>query len=238
MTREIESGICQMLSNMNNLTTLNLSCVCQPDDLPLAFFKSLGSSCPQLTHLELEHFPFGIRQLFALMFGSKDALIPQFFKTQPRGSAGQIHRFQFTPESLTPICSSLKTFKNKRPLVIDDDEEEEEEEEGLCILGNTSTLAFILRHFLKLVKFEQTCEHRSGYGDYRDHAACRDDFCYQDHIKFIEHPNGINLVKVTAMLYESSCLFVSSDKIVSNVCSSAFHGRIEWSTNSPFSGVY
>ena len=232
MTREIESGICQMLSNLKNLTTINLSCVCQPNTLCLAFFNSLGSSCPQLTHLELEHFPFGTRQLFALMFGMKEGLVPHFFKSQPRGTVNQLHSLQFSSESLTSICSSLKTIKSERPSYteVEDYYYYRPEEEGLCILGDSSTLAFMLRHFPKLVEFNQTCHHRSRYDDdNEDHSCCGSD-CGHGGMKYIEH-SAAELTKATELLYISQDL--QADETVTNVSSSVSLGRIEWSTNSP-----
>jgi len=234
MTREIEDGICQMMKNLNNMTFLNLSCSCPPTALCMAFFNSLGSSCPQLTHLELKHFPFGTVQLFALMFGSKEELVPNFFRTQARGTVNQLHSLQFNLKSLTPICSSLMTLRNHRPLVGDQkDNYSDEETEGLCILGDSSTFAFILRHFPKLVEFKQTCQHRSPHDDDtmggRDCCGSSDDGCHAK--KYIQH-SPVDPIKATELLYVSQNS--QTGVTVTNVSSSVMLGRIEWTTNSPF----
>jgi len=54
--------------------------------------------------------------------------------------------------------------------------------------------------------------------------------------KYIHHFNFFDLVYVTRLLYDCSEPLVAADKIVTNVCSSASLGRIEWSTFSPFIG--
>ncbi len=137
-----------------------------------------------------------------------------------------MHSIQFTRESLTPICRSLKNIKNNRPLLRDDDDDYEEKEEA-CILGDSSTLAFILRHSPKLVEFDQTCEHRvDSSGSYS--RCCRD-----DNRKYIYH-SAANSIKATELLYLSQTLN-QEDVIVTNLNSStASLAQIKWSTNSPF----
>ena len=90
------------LGKLVNLTILSLSL--KTTDSCIDLFISLGQSLSQLATLHLAQLPFGTDQLLALILGSKHALLPPNFSTQ----AAKLLDLQFTPESTSPICSSLK----------------------------------------------------------------------------------------------------------------------------------
>ena len=89
------------LCKLVHLTSLNLSL---KTDSCIDLFISLGQSLSQLATLHLAQLPFGADQLLALILGSKHALLPPNFSTQE----ALFLDLQFTPESISPICSSLK----------------------------------------------------------------------------------------------------------------------------------
>ena len=135
----------QMLAAFKNLTSLSLDWK-TTDRSCLLFFEALGDSCPNLITLELlGHLPFGIQQIIALMLGKKRELLPQHFMEEI-GGEDALAELQFTPESVTPICNSLKHLKH-----INSDG---------CLnrvfCSSASTVAFILRHFRQLEKWEDS----------------------------------------------------------------------------------
>lgn len=126
-----DSTFGRMFSKLEHLTSLTLSWEAAGDDC-VSFFEALGESCPKLTHLQLECvFSFGIHQLLALMLGRKRLLLPQELIDQ-LSSGSVVTNLQFSPQSLTPICSSLQRFKScSRPV-------------------SFLSLAFLYRHFSQL----------------------------------------------------------------------------------------
>ena len=129
----------QMLAVFKNLTSLSLDWK-TTDRSCLLFFEALGDSCPKLITLKLlGHLPFGIQQVLALMLGKKRELLPRDF-LEEIGGEEELAEVQFTRESVTPICNSLKHFKHSNS----DD----------CLnpvfCSSAASLAFILRHFPQL----------------------------------------------------------------------------------------
>ena len=101
----------QMLAVFKNLTHLSLDWK-TTDRSCLLFFAALGDSCPKLITLELlGDLPFGIQQVLALVLGKKLQMLPLHFLEEV-GGEDVLAELQFTPESLTPICNSLKTIKH------------------------------------------------------------------------------------------------------------------------------
>ena len=135
----------QMLAAFKNLTSLSLDWK-TTDRSCLLFYEALGDSCPNLITLQLlGHLPFGIQQVLALMLGKKQELLPQHF-LEEIGDEDALAELQFTPESLTPICNSLKTMKHINS--------------AGCLnpvyCSTVASVAFILRHFRQLEKWEDS----------------------------------------------------------------------------------
>jgi len=129
----------QMLATFKNLTNLSLDWK-TTDRSCLLFFEALGDSCPNLNTLKLlGHLPFGIQQVLALMLGKKRELLPRDFLDEI-GGEDALAEVQFAPESLTPICHSLKNIKHIFS--------------GGCLnpvfCSSAASLAFILRHIPQL----------------------------------------------------------------------------------------
>ena len=66
----------------------------------------MGHSPPQLTTLCLQKIPFGADQSLALVFGNKTTLLPPKFLKDFDG----LMDIQFSPESVSPIFSSLRVL--------------------------------------------------------------------------------------------------------------------------------
>ena len=135
----------QMLAVFKNLTHLSLDWK-TTDRSCLLFFAALGDSCPKLITLELlGDLPFGIQQVLALVLGKKLQMLPLHFLEEV-GGEDVLAELQFTPESLTPICNSLKTIKHNisngcfNPI--------------FC--SSVASMAFILRHFGQLEIWEDS----------------------------------------------------------------------------------
>ena len=136
----IDKSFGQSLGNLKHLTSLTLSFGTINTCLDL--FVTLGKSFNQLTVLRLGKMPFEIDQVVALMLGDKRALLPSQF---PKDFEKLID-VQFTPESLSPICFSLKELHYTCDAT-----------RNVC---QFQPVAFILRHFRKLEKFgSRNCEH-------------------------------------------------------------------------------
>jgi len=137
--------LCTSLKTYNFLTSLTLSSPWATriaiDYLPL--FISLGQSCPNLICL---HFAgnfamfLNLQHLLALVLGKKIELLPQQLVLQLNSNNSSVAHMQFTPQSVTPICSSLQQL-------------------GVYCLGKEEA-AFALRHFPKLKK----CQAKSIEG--------------------------------------------------------------------------
>ena len=131
----LNTNFCQTLSKLEHLTSLTLSWNARGDDC-YPFHEALGESCPKLKNLQLcgNLFPFGTNQLLALILGKKRSLLPrELFNIIAIDPA--VAHFQFSRESLTPICSSLERFKTGF---------------GRGIFSAADTVAFIFRHFSQL----------------------------------------------------------------------------------------
>jgi hypothetical protein len=133
-TAPLGASFCKQLGKLTHLTSLTLSF--KTSDQCLDLFSSLSQSCSRLATLSLGKIPFDSNQVLALMLGSKRALLPRTF---PKESAKLIS-IQFTAESVSPICSSLKCLHYDCDEAADD-----------C---NSPPLAFILRHFKNLEKLD------------------------------------------------------------------------------------
>ena len=147
----------QMLASFKNLNSLSLSLNWKTTDRScLLFFEALGDSCPNLITLELfGHLPFGIQQVLALMLGKKRELLPQHF-LEDIGGEEALAELQFTPESLTPICNSLKNIRHMNP-------------DGclnrvFCSSAATAAPSFILRHFPQLKTWDNSREDFANIG--------------------------------------------------------------------------
>ena len=135
----------QMLAAFKNLTSLSLDWK-TTDRSCLLFFTALGDSCPKLITLKLlGDLPFGIQQVLALMLGKKRELLPQDF-LEEIGGEESLAEVQFAPESLTPICHSLKSIEHINS--------------GDCLntafCSIAASVAFILRHFRQLQTWEDS----------------------------------------------------------------------------------
>ena len=138
---EFDSGFVVLLSSLKSLLSFTLHWKphnWMTDFAPL--FISMGNM--RLTCLELGgKIPLTGRLLMFLMLGNRRELLPENLKHQieldPHFHTH--HRLQFTQESLTPICSSLRRLKHN---VKDVNSLE------------TKSLALLLRHFVQLQKFE------------------------------------------------------------------------------------
>ena len=131
----------QLLGKLTHLTCLTLSF--QSTSLCLDFFSSLGESCPQLSSLRLGKIPFGTDQVLALVLGGKQVLLPPEFPTQTAILAD----VQFSPESVSPICNSLKKLCYGC------------EEDKPCPV---SPVIFLLRHIKNLQMWKNCCGKRRG----------------------------------------------------------------------------
>ena len=89
------------LGKLVHLTILSLSL--KTTDSCIDLFISLGQSLSHLASLHLAQLPFNTDQLLALILGTKHPLLPPNFSTQEANFLD----LQFTPESTSPICSSL-----------------------------------------------------------------------------------------------------------------------------------
>jgi len=158
----------------------------------------------------VEGLPFGIGHLFALMFGKKKGLLSNslFTVIQQKSTESEgdlLHRVQFYQESLSPICRSLQKFTSVTV---------SNREESKCFMGESSTLAFIYRHFPNLVEFDQCCSH---YGDSSG----------------LGHPR-VKSLKALNKLYRSAFLQDNAGEILTQMSSSVSFGFIGWHLNSPF----
>ena len=133
----------QMFQCFHCLTSLTLSLNIS-DNNCLSFFTSLGYSCPNLTSLQLDNFRFGSHQLLALILGPRRELLPQNLLDEMHRMLAQL---EFPPESLTPICSSLKQLKHSHDSKFD---------ERKCHIWDFSTV-FALRHLRNLEVLEHSC---------------------------------------------------------------------------------
>ena len=127
-----------LLGILANLTSLTLSF--GTNYKCLDFFSSLGQSCPQLTNLTLGEVPFGTDQILALMLVPKRALLPPDFPKH----AEKLMDLQFTSESISPICNTLKELHIS------------------CYKNPVLPVAFILRHFRQLERFKCSFTHLCG----------------------------------------------------------------------------
>jgi hypothetical protein len=129
--------LCAYFKTFKCLLRLNLTCHRSSIDF-LSFFTSLGESCPKLIRLDLSgDSSFSLKHLSALILGKKHGLLPQQLVDQFDASDSLVAHLQFTPQSVTPICSSLQQLNVN------------------CKGGlfRKHEVAFILRHFPKLQTF-------------------------------------------------------------------------------------
>ena len=131
------------LGKLVNLTSLCLSL--KTTDSCIDLFISLGQSLSQLASLHLAQLPFGTDQLLALILGSKHSLLPLNFSTQ----AAKLLDLQFTPESTSPICSSLKQ------LILECDQST-----GYFCQYKLPLIALVYRHFTQMENYGlKNCKH-------------------------------------------------------------------------------
>ena len=142
----------QLLGCFTQLTKLKLSWndVTFPDST--LFLSTLGESCPNLKQLNIKSLPVGIPQLLALMFGPRLDLIRQSWRVENEEIRSELHKYQFSKESLTPVCSSLQQLKVNWVDWEDD-----------CLWDNSSTVAFVLRHFPQLRKLSKCCHQHANF---------------------------------------------------------------------------
>ena len=131
----------QLLGKLTHLTSLTLSF--ESTSLCLDFFSSLGECCPQLSSLHLGKIPFGTDQVLALVLGGKQVLLPPEFPKQTEILAD----VQFSPESVSPICNSLKKICYGY------------EEDKPCPVP---PVIFLLRHIKHLQMWKNGCGKRCG----------------------------------------------------------------------------
>ena len=142
----------QLLGCFTHLTKLKLSWddVTFPDST--LFLSTLGESCPNLKKLNIKSLPVGIPQLFALMFGPRLDFIRQSWRVENEQVRSELHKYQFTKESLTPVCSSLQKLKVNWVDWEDD-----------CMWDNSSTVAFVLRHFPQMRNLSECCHQHVNF---------------------------------------------------------------------------
>lgn len=140
-------SFCLRLEKFTNLAKLTLSF--EPvNDQCLDLFSSLGHTCPLLIALHLGKVPFETAQVLALVLGGKQAILPEDFSID----AQQLTDIQFSPESITPICYSLKYFRYDCDV-----------EKSVC---QYPPVALFLRHFRNLLRFDRpVCKHRNPAED-------------------------------------------------------------------------
>ena len=136
---EFDSSFVVLLSSLKSLLSFTLHW--KPQDWMTDFgplFISLGNM--RLTCLELGgKIPLTGRWLMFLMLGNRSEFLPENLRPHQIELDTQIPLLQFTQESLTPICSSLRRLKHN----------------GLDVISlETKCLALLLRHFVQLQKFE------------------------------------------------------------------------------------
>ena len=131
------------LNTFKMMTSLSLSCDWDaPIEIDfLSFFKWLGESCPKLICFKLSDrvvVRFKLECMLSLVLGKKRDLLPQQLvdKLKDYHSTGATH-LQFTPESVTPICSTLQQLK-------------------LGMMLSPESTAFVFRHFSNLQKFSSS----------------------------------------------------------------------------------
>jgi len=138
----------KLLKELKRLTRLSLHWIHQNDKknnfkVFEYFFSRLGSDLPNLTSLEIGGtIPFRTQELFQLMFGLKENLIPMKVKRPmwDRKNYGLSH-ISFSPECLTPLCHSLTA------LTVFFTHCKQQRHETL--------LAFVMRNFPNLKNFPQ-----------------------------------------------------------------------------------
>ena len=141
----------QLLDSFEHLTKLKINWKGVTFSDCTRFLTSLGESCPNLKDLNIRTLPVGIPQLFAFMFGPKLELIRQSWRVEADEIRNQLHTYQYTQDSLTPVCSSLQKFKANW---IDWEED--------CMWQNQSAVAFIFRHFPQLKQLSECCHQHAN----------------------------------------------------------------------------
>lgn len=145
----------QTLFSLNRLTVLKLSCISGTNCL--GFFTALGNSCPKLTVLKLHNFSWGTLEFLALFLGPQLNLVPQSLQeavTLYASSDEDLAYLEFSPDSLTPICNSLKELSHvHRDYRI-----------GTCVLCD-STSIFVLRHLRQLENIDHQCNNHDSVVD-------------------------------------------------------------------------
>ena len=140
----VDSKFGLMLGMFKNLTHLTISWETLNDCLD--FFSSLGQCCC-LASLDLAKIPFSVDQVLAMILGKKQKLLTPHFSLQ---SHSQLRNLQFSPESLSPICKSLRYLFYSCI-------------ESTATCYQSLPIGLPLRHFRKLYKWENNkkkCRHR------------------------------------------------------------------------------
>jgi hypothetical protein len=101
--------------NLKNLTSLNISGWGSTGDLS-PFFTHLGCSCSNLASLQLGEEPnnylsFSFQDLLALVLGEEADIVPHSIRQQLLKAMPTLYVIQFSKDSVTPICQSLKVLK-------------------------------------------------------------------------------------------------------------------------------
>lgn len=193
----------QLLGSLQNLTSLTLSCTSW---LSIDFYSNLGHYCPQLAALQLARVNLSIEKLLALMLGDKQALLPPDFHKDYKTKFINV---QFTPESLHPICSSLKELRL-----------EEIAYYHYYDQGSDSFIppaSFILRHFRQLEKLNGSADY--GHGPTNLDCTVK---------TAVLHLHKQQLARRSSR----------QQQINTNRRSSKELGVIEWTVKSPFIGIY
>ena len=136
-------SLCTSLKTFKLLTSLSLACASKPEIDYLPFFTALGESCPKLIKLHIDTLDqVRFHHLIALVLGKRQELLPQQFIDQLlNADPSSLAHLQFTPQSVTPICSTLQQLNL-----------------GSCLGYQEIPVDFILRHFPIL----QQCLDTSG----------------------------------------------------------------------------
>ena len=136
--------------NLKNLTHFKITGWRSTSDLTV-FFTHLGCSCPNLTSLELgeqDSLQFSLQHVLALVLGEEADIFPHSVRQQAQKAMPNLYLLQFSNESVTPICKSLKVLKIHYG------------RHQVPIEMQVKSTAFLLRHFPQLeiieVKFYQS----------------------------------------------------------------------------------
>ena len=116
----------------------------------IPFCASLGNVCPRLSILQLDDISFGTLELISLLLGPRLELFPQELLDEmaTENYSTKLSRLEFSPNCLTPICSTLKQLKHSHSLSLDD---------AMACRCWDNYVIFVLRHLRQLQVFKHDC---------------------------------------------------------------------------------